>query len=175
MPGYTITTEFHNNRIKEAPLGEILRAAVRCIQPPSLFPRELHMLADIARNADDHSGPVLDTDGTVREARRGYVRGLGDPKDKLGLKANLLETRMFIFTATGWLAPAEGPEHDGAYQLNVPRLRRLLDATEAAMATGQPDADAIAEADRELPGDFDGQAPDLADQVDRLLVRNPAA
>ena len=43
------------------------------------------------------------------------------------------------------------------------------------MATGQTDADAIAEADRELPGDFDGQLPDLAEQVDRLLVHNPAA
>lgn len=81
---------------------------------------------------------------------------------------------MFIFTATGWIQPVEGPEHDGAYQLNVPRLQRLLDAAEAAMATGEPDVDAIAEADRELPGDFDAQAPDLADQVDRLLVRNPA-
>ncbi|WP_286361199.1 hypothetical protein [Corynebacterium afermentans] len=40
----------------------------------------------------------------------------------------------------------------------MPRLQRLLDAAEAAMATGEPDADAIAEADR----------------VDRLLVRNPA-
>ena len=155
-------------------MGEILRAAVYCAKPPSLFPRELHMLADIARNADDHSGPVLDTDGTVREARRGYVRGLGDPKDKLGLKANMLETRMFISTATGWIQPADGPEHDGAYQLNMPRLQRLLDAAKAAMATGEPDADAIAGADRELPGDFDTQAPDLADQVDRLLVRNPA-
>ena len=155
-------------------MGEILRAAVRCTQPPSLFPRELHMLADIACYADDHTGPVLDTDGTVREVRGGYVRGLGDPKDKLGLKANMLETRMFIFTATGWIQPVDGPEHDGAYQLNVPRLQRLLDAAEAVMATGQPDADAITEADRELPGDFDAQAPDLADQVDRLLVRNPA-
>ncbi|MCG7236545.1 hypothetical protein [Corynebacterium sp. ACRQP] len=133
------------------------------------------MLADIARYADDHTGPVLDTGGTVRQARRGYVQRLGDPKDQLGLKANLLETRLFVFTATGWLAPVEGPEHDGAYQLNVPRLQRLLDATEAAMATGQTDADAIAEADRELPGDFDGQLPDLAEQVDRLLVHNPAA
>lgn len=165
---------FHHNRIKEAPLGEILRAAVYCAKPPSLFPRELHMLADIARNADDHSGPVLDTDGTVRDARRGYVPNLGDPKDTLGLKANMLETRMFIFTGTGWLHPVEGPEHDGAYQLNVPRLQRLLSATEQAMATGQPDADAIAEADRELPGDFDAQAPDLANQVDRILVSNPA-
>jgi len=155
-------------------LGEILRAAVYCAKAPSLFPRELHTLADIARNADDHTGPVLDSDGTVREARRGYVQRLGDPKDKLGLKANLLESRLFVFTATGWLAPVEGPEHDGAYQLNVPRLQRLLDAAEAAMATGEPDVDAITEADRELHGDFYGQAPDLADQVDRLLVRNPA-
>ena len=156
-------------------MGEILRAAVYCAKPPSLLPRELHMLADIARYADDHSGPVLDSDGTVRQARRGYVQRLGDPKDALGLKANLLESRLFVFTATGWIQPVEGPEHDGAYQLNVPRLQRLLDAAEAAMATGEPDADAIAEADRELPGDLDAQAPDLADQVDRLLVRNPAA
>ncbi|WP_267238688.1 hypothetical protein [Corynebacterium afermentans] len=34
-------------------------------------------------------------------------------------------SRLFVFTATGWLAPVEGPEHDGAYQLNVRRLRRL--------------------------------------------------
>ena len=156
-------------------MGEILRAAVRCTQPPSLFPRELHMLADIARYADDHTGPVLDTGGTVRQARRGYVQRLGDPKDQLGLKANLLETRLFVFTATGWLAPVEGPEHDGAYQLNVPRLQRLLDATEAAMATGQTAAAESAEAPGELPGDFDGQLPDLAEQVDRLLVHNPAA
>ena len=156
-------------------MGEILRAAVYCAKAPSLFPRELHMLADIALFADDHTGPVLDTGGTVRQARRGYVQRLGDPKDQLGLKANLLESRLFVFTATGWLAPVEGPEHDGAYQLNVARLQRLLDATEAAMATGQPDPDAIADADRELSGDFDGQAPDLAQQVDRLLVRNPAA
>ena len=155
-------------------MGEILRAAVYCAKAPSLFPRELHMLADIALFADDHTGPVLDTGGTVRQARRGYVQRLGDPKDKLGLKANLLETRLFIFTATGWIQPVDGPEHDGAYQLNVPRLQRLLDTAEAAVATGEPDADAIAEADRELPGDFASEAPDLADQVDRLLVRNPA-
>ena len=156
-------------------MGEVLRAAVRCVQPPSLFPRELHMLADIALYADDLTGPVLDDTGTVRQARAGYAPRLGDPNDKLGLKANLLESRLFVFTATGWLQPVAGPEHDGAYQLNVPRLRRLLDAAEAAMAAGQPDPDALAKADRELPGDFTLEAPDLADQVDRLLVRNPAA
>ena len=151
-------------------MGEILRAAVYCARPPSLFPRELHMLADIARFADDHTGPVLDNSGTIR----GCVPSLDDPNEPLGLKASLLENSLFVFTATGWLQPVEGPEHDGAYQLNVPRLQRLLSATEQTMASGQPDADAIAEADRELPGDFDAQAPDLADQVDRLLVHNPA-
>lgn len=156
-------------------MGEVLRAAVRCVQPPSLFPRELHMLADIALYADDHTGPVLDDTGAVRRARTGYVPRLGDPKDTLGLKANLLESRLFVFTATGWLQPVEGPEHDGAYQLNVPRLRRLLDAAEAAMSAGQPDPDALAEADHKAPGDFTSEAPDLSDQVDRLLVRNPAA
>lgn len=155
-------------------MGEVLRAAVRCIQPSSLFPRELHVLADIALCADDHTGPVLDDTGAVRHSRTGYVPHLGDPKDRLGLKANLLESRLFVFTATGWLEPVEGPEHDGACQLNVPRLQRLLDVAEAAMSTGQPDTDDLEAADRELTGDFDCEAPDPSGQVDRLLVRNPA-
>ncbi|SIS53950.1 hypothetical protein SAMN05444817_1129 [Corynebacterium appendicis CIP 107643] len=92
---------------------------------------------------------------------------LGDPKDTLGLEANMLEIRLFIFTATGWIQPVEGPEHDGAYQLNVPRLQRLLDAAEAAMATGEPDVDTIAEADRELPGECTvARSHDRADEVE---------
>lgn len=42
------------------------------------------------------------------------------------------------------------------------------------MSTGQPDTDDLEAADRELPGDFDCEAPDPSGQVDRLLVRNPA-
>ncbi|MCT1369858.1 hypothetical protein M3701_06745 [Corynebacterium mucifaciens] len=132
------------------------------------------MLADIALCADDLTGPVLDTDGTVRQAHRGYVPRLGDPKDRLGLKANVLENRLFVFTATGWLTPVVGPEHDGAYQLNVHRLQRLLDVAEAAMVSGEADADAVEQADRELGTDFSSTSPDLSQQVDRLLVRNPA-
>ncbi|MGV0433383.1 hypothetical protein ACUY3H_00205 [Corynebacterium ureicelerivorans] len=132
------------------------------------------MLADIALCADDLTGPVLDTDGTVRQAHRGYVPRLGDPKDRLGLKANVLENRLFVFTATGWLTPVVGPEHDGAYQLNVHRLQRLLDVAEAAMVSGEADADAVEQADRELGTDFSSTPPDLSQQVDRLLVRNPA-
>ena len=133
------------------------------------------MLADIALYADDHTGPVLDTDGTVRQAHRGCVPRLGDSKDRLGLKANLLESRLFVFTATGWLTPVAGPEHDGAYQLNVHRLQRLLDVAEAAMVSGKSDNDAVEQADRELRSDFTTPPPDLSQQVDRLLVRNPAA
>ena len=132
------------------------------------------MLADIALYADDLTGPVLNTDGTVRQAHRGYVPRLGDPKDRLGLKANVLENRLFVFTATGWLTPVVGPEHDGAYQLNVHRLQRLLDVAEAAMVSGEADADAVEQADRELGTDFSSTPPDLSQQVDRLLVRNPA-
>lgn len=132
------------------------------------------MLADIALCADDLTGPVLDTDGTVRQAHRGYVPRLGDPKDRLGLKANVLENRLFVFTATGWLTPVVGPEHDGAYQLNVHRLQRLLDVAEAAMVSGEADADAVEQADRELGTDFSSTPTDLSQQVDRLLVRNPA-
>ena len=72
------------------------------------------------------------------------------------------------------LKPVEGAAHDGASKLNVPRLQRLLDATEAAMAAGQPDPDALERADQELESDFQIDAPDLAAQVDRLLVHNPA-
>ena len=156
-------------------MGEVLRAAVRCAKAPSLYPCELNMLADIALCGDDRSGPVLDNAGTVRQAQAGYVPELDLPDDVQGLKDKLLESHLFVFIATGWLKPAEGAAHDGAYKLNVPRLQRLLDAAEAAMAAGQPDPDAHERADQELETDFQIDAPDLADQVDRLLVHNPAS
>ena len=54
------------------------------------------------------------------------------------------------------------------------RLKRLLDEAEAHLATGKYDQEALEQADRELPGDFDTTPEDLAEQVDRILVSNPA-
>ena len=127
-------------------MGELLKAAVGCIEPPTLFERELHILAEIARRADDITGPVLAANG-----------------------------RLFVFTATGRLQAVDDPAEDGAYQLNVARLARLLDVAEAGLASGVADTGALERADRELPGDFEADAPaGLAEQIDRILVSNPA-
>lgn len=161
--------------MKEAPLGEVLRAAVRYAKAPSLYPCELNMLADIALCGDDRSGPVLDNSGTVRQAQAGYVPELNLPDDVQGIKAKLLGSHLFVFIATGWLKPVEGAAHDGAYQLNIARLKRLLDLTEVKLAAGEYDPKELEEADREHSGDFNHTPPeDLTEQIDRILVSNPA-
>lgn len=155
-------------------MGELLKAAVGCIETPSLLPRELNMLTQIALLADDSTSPTLTTHGTVRYAVAGRVESLGGDRLNGWLKRDLIESRLFVFTGTGWLKEVDGPEHDGAYQLNLARLKRLLDLTEVKLATGEEDPEAIEEADREHPGDFDAAPPeDLAEQIDRILVSNP--
>lgn len=156
-------------------MGELLKAAVGCIETPSLLPRELKILTQIALLADDTTGPTLTTHGIVRHATAGRVDSLGGDKMHAWIKRDVIESRLFVFTATGWLKEVDGPEHDGAYQLNLARLKRLLDITEAHLATGEHDPEAVEAADREHPGDFDADPPeDLAEQIDRILVSNPA-
>ena len=156
-------------------MGELLKAAVGCIETPSLLPRELKILTQIALLADDTTGPTLTAHGTVRHATAGRVDSLGGDRMHAWLKRDLIESRLFVFTGTGWLREVDGPEHDGAYQLNLARLKRLLDLTEAHLATGEEDPKAVEKADREHPGDFDADPPeDLAEQIDRILVSNPA-
>lgn len=147
-------------------MGELLKAAVGCIETPSLLSRELKILTQIALLADDTTGPILTAHGTVRHATAGRVDSLGGDR---------IESRLFVFSGTGWLREVDGPEHDGAYQLNMARLKRLLDLTEVHLASGEHDPEALEQADREHPGDFDTAPPeDLAEQIDRILVSNPA-
>mgnify|MGYP007047180163 CR=1 FL=1 len=155
-------------------MGELLKAAVGCIETPSLLPRELKILTQIALLADDTTSPTLTTHGTVRHAVTGRVDSLGGDRLNEWLKRDLIESRLFVFTGTGWLKEVDGPEHDGAYQLNMARLKRLLDLTEVQLATGEHAPEALVEADCEYPGDFDHTPPeDLAEQIDRILVSNP--
>lgn len=156
-------------------MGELLKAAVGCIETPSLLPRELKILTRITLLADDTTGPALTADGTVRHATAGRVDNLGGDRMHAWLKRDLIESRLFVFTGTGWLREVDGPEHDGAYQLNMARIKRLLDLAEIQLATGEHNLEALEEADREHPGDFDAPEPaDLAKQIDRILVNNPA-
>lgn len=155
-------------------MGELLKAAVGCIETPSLLPRELKILTQIALLADDTTSPTLTTHGTVRHAVAGRVLSLGGDRMHAWLKRDQIESRLFVFTGTGWLREVDGLEHDGAYQLNMARLKRLLDEAEVKLATGEDNQAAIEEADREHPGDFDADPPeDLAEQIDRILVSNP--
>ena len=74
----------------------------------------------------------------------------------------------------GWIEAVTEPALDGAYQLNLARLARLLDVTEARMAGADDDPLALTEADQLLPGDFTRPVyAGLWDQVDRILVHNP--
>lgn len=156
-------------------MGELLKAAVGCIETPSLLPRELNILKQIASLADDTTAPTLTAHGIVRYATAGRVDSLGGGRMNEWLKRDLIESRLFVFTGTGWLREVDGPEHDGAYQLNMTRLKRLLDLTDVKLATGEHDPEALEEADREHPGDFDHTPPeDLTEQIDRILVSNPA-
>ena len=155
-------------------MGELLKVAVGCIETPSLLPRELKILTQIALLADDTTSPTLTSHGTVRYATAGRVDSLGGDRMHAWLKRDLIESRLFVFTGTGWLREVDDPEHDGAYQLNMARLKRLLNLAEAHLATGEEDPKAVEAADREHPGDFDADPPeDLAEQIDRILVRNP--
>lgn len=157
-------------------MGELLKAAVGCIETPSLLPRELNILKQIALLADDTTAPTLTAAGTVRHATAGQVDNLGGGRMNEWLKRDLIESRMFVFTGTGWLKAVDGPANDGAYQLNLARLKRLLDLAEAHLATDEEDLETIEAADREHPGDFDAPEPaDLAEQIDRILVSNPAS
>ena len=155
-------------------MGELLKAAVGCIEAPSLFPRELKILMQVALLADDTTGPTLTPTGTVRQATAGRVENFGGPRMTNWLKRGIIDATLPTFTGTGWLQEVPGPENDGAYQLNLTRLKRLLDEAEAHLATGEHDQEALEQADRELPGDFDTAPEDLAEQVDRILVSNPA-
>ncbi|WP_157045350.1 hypothetical protein [Corynebacterium riegelii] len=42
------------------------------------------------------------------------------------------------------------------------------------LATGKYDQEAFEQTDRDLPAAFDSTQQDLAEQVDRILVNNPA-
>ena len=96
------------------------------------------------------------------------------PRMTSWLKRDIIDATLPTFTGAGWLQEVPGPENDGAYQLNLMRLKRLLDEAEAHLATVKYDQEALEQADRELPGDFDITPEDLAEQVDRILVSNPA-
>lgn len=153
-------------------MGEVLKAAFGCVRTPALTPRELNILRNIALLADDVTAPVLTPTGTVRQGRIGYVEDVaGNERSAAGaMHADMTRTYLPVFYATGWLREVDDPERDGAHQLNVAKLARLLDAAEAG-----PGLEGPAEADLDRPGDFEAiptaVPQDLSEQVDRLLIR----
>lgn len=173
--GARITLPYSPLNFKEAPLAELLRAAVHSVEIPSLTRREHLILGTMAQLADDHDGVLLDVDGTVRPGRTGLITHFGQSNGKGGwVRHNILVTHIPLFEEVGWIAAVTEPVLDGAYQLNVARLVRLLDITEARMAGAEEDPLALAEADQLLCGDFTRPVfAGLWDQVDRILVHNP--
>ncbi len=156
-------------------MAELLRAAVHSVEIPSLTRREHRILGTMSQLADDHDGPLLDVDGTVRPGRTGLITHFGQSNGKGGwVRHNILITHIPLFEEVGWIEAVTEPALDGAYQLNLARLARLLDVTEERMAGAEDDPLALTEADQLLPGDFSRPVfAGLWDQVDRILVHNP--
>lgn len=151
-------------------MGEVLRAAFECVEAPSLTERELQILTKIAQRADDRTGPDLGPDGTVRDGTIGYVaNAVGSERTTLGgLQADSIRIHLPVFYATGWLREIDNPAMDGAHQLNIARLTRMLRAQ-----LREPSRAANEAADRERPGDFDAEVPrDITELVDALLIKN---
>lgn len=155
-------------------MAEVLRAAVHTVEIPSLTPKEHRILGTMAMLADDHDGPLLDVDGTVRPGRIGLITRFTPPGANDGWgRQNIVAVHIPVLEGLGWVRAVTEPALDGAYQLNLARLVRLLDVVEAHMAGGAEDPLALTEADQHLPDDFAHSSAGLREQVDRILVRNP--
>ncbi|WP_133064920.1 hypothetical protein [Corynebacterium hadale] len=156
-------------------MADLLRAAVHTAEIPSLTPKEHRLLGTMASLADDHDGPLLDVDDTVRPGRIGLITRFAPPSVKGGWsRQNIITAHIPVFEELGWIRAVTDPALDGAYQLNLARLARLLDVVEADMAGGDSDPLALAEADQLLPGDFEHPVyAGLREQVDRILIHNP--
>lgn len=151
-------------------MGEVLKAAIGCVAPQTLTQRELNILQHIALHADDENGPVLQPGGMAREGRIGFIESaLGSERSVAGaMHADMVRMHLPVFYATGWLREVDDPALDGAHQLNMAKLRRLLDQAEAGPGVAGPK-----EPDVDRPGDFTVSVPpeDVTEQVDRLLIR----
>lgn len=177
-------------------LGEILADGISCIAVPSLQFYEKDVLQQIALHADDYTGETLGRDGNVRRSLAGFVADIHGRELRVvnWIKPTTVEECVEALIETGWLQPVDEPCADGAYLININRVKRMLDVEETKEKfdlCNANDMDLTAEQQRNLgvfnydnplvdgfiemadcfhDGDFETQlVVDLTDQIDRLL------
>lgn len=107
------------------------------VMTPDAWCYDKHALSHVAKFADDTTGPVVEDDGTVRQGRIGFIPRI--PEEQFDTPwwacyGRSLRECIDNLCESGWLRSVGD---DGAYELNVNRLVRMIDIEETSIAQNQ--------------------------------------
>lgn len=114
-------------------MGQNLSDAGMLVMTPDAWCYDKHALSHVAKFADDTTGPVVEDDGTVRQGRIGFIPRI--PEEQFDTPwwacyGHSLRECIDNLCESGWLRSVGD---DGAYELNVNRLVRMIDIEETSM------------------------------------------
>lgn len=118
-------------------MGQNLSDAVMLVMTPDAWCYDKHALSHVAKFADDTTGPVVEDDGTVCQGRIGFIPRI--PEEQFDTPwwacyGHSLRECIDNLCESGWLRSVGD---DGAYELNVNRLVRMIDIEETSIAQNQ--------------------------------------
>lgn len=118
-------------------MGQNLSDAGMLVMTPDAWCYDKHALSHVAKFADDTTGPVVEDDGTVRQGRIGFIPRI--PEEQFDTPwwacyGHSLRECIDNLCESGWLRSVGD---DGAYELNVNRLVRMIDIEETSIAQNQ--------------------------------------
>lgn len=122
-------------------MGEILQDAVMHVMTPSLQWHDKEALEYVCKFADDATGDIFDTDGTMRRGCIGLIAFIPETAYERPWWRDRdypLKQRIEALVEAGWLKRLDGGhELDGAMLLNTSRLVRMMDCEETSWAQNQ--------------------------------------
>ena len=118
-------------------MGQNLSDAGMLVMTPDAWCYDKHALSHVAKFADDTTGPVVEDDGTVRQGRIGFIPRI--PEEQFDTPwwacyGHSLRECIDNLCESGCLRSVGD---DGAYELNVNRLVRMIDIEETSIAQNQ--------------------------------------
>lgn len=118
-------------------MGQNLSDAGMLVMTPDAWCYDKHALSHVAKFADDTTGPVEEDDGTVRQGRIGFIPRI--PEEQFDTPwwacyGHSLRECIDNLCESGCLRSVGD---DGAYELNVNRLVRMIDIEETSIAQNQ--------------------------------------
>lgn len=118
-------------------MGQNLSDAGMLVMTPDAWCYDKHALSHVAKFADDTTGPVEEDDGTVRQGRIGFIPRI--PEEQFDTPwwacyGHSLRECIDNLCESGW---RRSVGDDGAYELNVNRLVRMIDIEETSIAQNQ--------------------------------------